>query len=103
MADSDPHLALALDAYAPAEIAARVETMAEPGGICISGAAYDHVENKLGLEYKNLGEHKVKNIAKPVRVYRISIETGVPDPQVHRKIKLPVFQNQQNLKIASIC
>ena len=40
-------------------IAARVESMAEPGGICISGAAYDHVEYKLELEYKNLGEHKV--------------------------------------------
>jgi TolB-like protein len=70
-------------------IAARVESMAEAGGICISGAAYDHVENKLGLEYKNLGEHKVKNIAKPVRVYRIRIETEAPDPQVSRKLKLP--------------
>jgi TolB-like protein len=70
-------------------IAARVEKMAEPGGICISGAAYDHVENKLELEYKNLGEHKTKNIAKPVRVYRISIETEAPDPQVHKKIELP--------------
>jgi TolB-like protein len=70
-------------------IAARVESMAEPGGICISGAAYDHVENKLGLEYKNLGEHKVKNIAKPVRMYRIRIEIEAPDPQVSRKLKLP--------------
>ena len=70
-------------------IAARVESMAEPGGICLSGAAYDHVENKLELEYKNLGEHKVKNIAKPVRMYRIRIETEVPDLQVSRKLKLP--------------
>jgi adenylate cyclase len=70
-------------------IAARVEGLAEAGGICISGAAYDHVENKLGLEYKNLGEHEVKNIAKPVRVYRIRIETKAPDPQVSRKLKLP--------------
>jgi TolB-like protein/class 3 adenylate cyclase len=70
-------------------IAARVETMAEPGGICISGAAYDHVENKLGLEYKNLGEHKVKNIAKPIRVYKIRIETEAPVSQVSTKLKLP--------------
>jgi TolB-like protein len=70
-------------------IAARVESMAEPGGICISGAAYDHVENKLELEYKNLGEHTVKNIAKPVRVYRIRIEIEAPDPQVSIKLKLP--------------
>jgi len=69
-------------------IAARVESMAEPGGICISGAAYDQVEYKLELEYKNLGEYKVKNIAKPVRVYRIGITTEVPDSQVSRKVKL---------------
>ena len=70
-------------------IAARVESMAEAGGICISGVAYDHVENKLGLEYKNLGEHKVKNIAKPIRVYRIGIATEATDMQVSRKLKLP--------------
>jgi TolB-like protein len=70
-------------------IAARLESMAEAGGICISGAAYDQVENKLGLRYKDLGEHKVKNIAKPIRVYRIMIETEAPVPQVSRKFKLP--------------
>jgi len=52
-------------------IAARVESLAEAGGICISGRAYDQVENKLGLEYENLGEHQVKNIARPIRVYRV--------------------------------
>jgi class 3 adenylate cyclase len=52
-------------------IAARVESMAEAGGICISGGAYDQVANKLGLEYKNLGEHQVKNIITPIRVYRV--------------------------------
>ncbi len=48
-------------------IAARVESMAEAGGICISGRAYDQVANKLGLEYENLGEHQVKNISMPIR------------------------------------
>ena len=52
-------------------IAARVESLSEAGGICISGRAYDQVENKLGLEYENLGEHQVKNIARPIRVYRV--------------------------------
>ena len=52
-------------------IAARVESLAEPGEVCISGTAYDQVENKLGLEFEYLGEQTVKNIAKPVRVYRI--------------------------------
>jgi len=54
-------------------IAARVEGLAEAGGICLSGSAYDQVENKLDLGYKYLGEHSVKNITKPVRVYRIPI------------------------------
>jgi class 3 adenylate cyclase len=45
-------------------IAARVESLAEPGGICISGTVYEHVENKLALTYEYLGEQTVKNIAK---------------------------------------
>jgi len=52
-------------------IAARVESLSEAGGICISGRAYDQVENKLGLEYENIGEHQVKNIARLIRVYRV--------------------------------
>ncbi|MGD9358584.1 MAG: tetratricopeptide repeat protein [Desulfobacterales bacterium] len=52
-------------------IAARLEGLAEGGGICISRSAYDQVKNKLDLGYKYLGEHTVKNIADPVRVYRV--------------------------------
>jgi adenylate cyclase len=52
-------------------IAARVEALSEAGGICISGRVYDQVENKLGLEYVDLGEHQVKNIRKPIQVYRV--------------------------------
>ena len=55
-------------------IAARLEGLSEAGGICISGTAYDHVENKLSLGYEYLGEQSVKNIAKPVRVYRVLME-----------------------------
>jgi adenylate cyclase len=55
-------------------IAARLEGLAEPGGICISRTAYDHVKNKLELGYEYLGEHSVKNIAEPVRVYRVLTE-----------------------------
>jgi adenylate cyclase len=55
-------------------IAARIEGLAEPGGICISRTAYDHVKNKLKLGYEYLGEHSVKNIAEPVRVYRVLME-----------------------------
>jgi len=52
-------------------IAARLESLAEPGGICVSGTVHDQIENKLTLSYEYLGEQAVKNIAKPVRVWRV--------------------------------
>jgi adenylate cyclase len=55
-------------------IAARIEGLAEPGGICISRTAYDHIKNKLALGYEYLGEHSVNNIAEPVRVYPVLME-----------------------------
>jgi TolB-like protein/class 3 adenylate cyclase len=55
-------------------IAARLEGLAESGGICISGTAYDQLKNKLELGYEYLGEHRVKNIAEQVRVYRVLME-----------------------------
>ncbi|MDH3886596.1 MAG: hypothetical protein OET63_20425, partial [Desulfobacterales bacterium] len=57
-------------------IAARVESLAEAGGICISGRAHDQVENKLGLEYEDLGKHEVKNISRPIQVYRVLSHPG---------------------------
>jgi pimeloyl-ACP methyl ester carboxylesterase len=57
-------------------IAARLESLSEAGGICISGTAFDQVEGKLGLSYEHLGEQIVKNITKPVRVYRVLMESG---------------------------
>lgn len=55
-------------------IAARLESLAEAGGVCISGSAYDQVENKLPFRYDYLGDQKVKNIAKPIRVYQARID-----------------------------
>jgi adenylate cyclase len=55
-------------------IAARLEGLAKPGGICISRTTYDHVKNKLEFGYQYLGEHSAKNIAEPVRVYRVLVE-----------------------------
>ncbi len=49
-------------------IAARLEALAQPGGICISKTAFDHIESKFPLSYQFLGEQTVKNIAKPVGV-----------------------------------
>ena len=57
-------------------IAARLEGMADPGGICISGSAYDQIEDKLPLGYEYLGEKTVKNTVKPVRAYRVLFEPG---------------------------
>ena len=52
-------------------IAARMEGLAEPGGICICGFVHDQVQNKLALDFEDMGTRQVKNIAKPVHVYRI--------------------------------
>ncbi len=73
-------------------IAARLESLAEPGGICISRMAFDQIETKLPLGYEYLGEHTVKNINKPLRAYRVVIEPengsraeSEPEDNGHRK------------------
>jgi TolB-like protein/class 3 adenylate cyclase len=65
-------------------IAARMESLAEAGGICLSGTVYDQVVNKLGLEYDFLGEKNVKNIERPVRVYRVLSIAGAAAHRVNR-------------------
>ena len=57
-------------------IAARLESLSEAGGICLSGTAFDQVKNKLNLGYRYLGEQTVKNILEPVRVYQVLMEPG---------------------------
>ena len=58
-------------------VAARVQSLAEAGGICLSGTAYDQIRNKLTLGYEYVGEQSVKNIKEPVRVYRVVMDPGV--------------------------
>jgi class 3 adenylate cyclase/Ca2+-binding EF-hand superfamily protein len=58
-------------------IAARLEALADPGGICVSKTAFDHIETKLPLGYEFLGEKTVKNIARPVGAYRVLLEPRV--------------------------
>ena len=62
-------------------IAARVERLAEPGGITVSGPAYDFVADRGGMRWRFLGEQTVKNIARPVRVYALATDpaNGAPD------------------------
>jgi adenylate cyclase len=70
-------------------IAARIESLSEAGGMCISGTAYDQVENKLSLGYEYLGEQAVKNIAKPVRVYRVLMEPEAAGKVIDEKKAKP--------------
>jgi adenylate cyclase len=55
-------------------VAARLEALAEPGGIYISGTVFDHVKGKLNLAFDDLGSRQLKNIAQPVRVYSVRLE-----------------------------
>jgi class 3 adenylate cyclase len=54
-------------------IAARLESIAEPGGICISSSAYEHVHGKVAVEFTDLGEQTLKNIARPIRAYAVGL------------------------------
>ena len=68
-------------------IAARLEALADPGGICISRTAYDQIEDKLPLGYEYLGEKIVKNAVKPLRVYRVLFEPETKISRFKRRIK----------------
>jgi len=57
-------------------IAARLERIAEPGGICISQTVFNHARDKVTFDFEEAGEHVLKNIARPVHVYRIIIDPG---------------------------
>ena len=67
-------------------VAARLESLADPGGICISGAVHEYLQNKLTLSYEDLEEQQVKNIAKPVRVFRVMPE-GAPLPRRTQRVQ----------------
>src|SRR5215831_4456058 len=60
------------------DIAARLEALAQPGTVCISQIVYDQVKNKLELDYRPLGSHRVKNIAEPVRAYAVGLPAATP-------------------------
>ena len=62
-------------------IAARLEALAQPGTVCISQTVYDQVRNKLALNYRPLGAHRVKNIAEPVRAYAVGTAAAAPRPR----------------------
>jgi adenylate cyclase len=61
-------------------IAARLERMAEPGGICVSESSYQQVRDKLDIRFEDMGEQRLKNIARPIRVYRVEQAPAQPMP-----------------------
>jgi class 3 adenylate cyclase/ABC-type glycerol-3-phosphate transport system substrate-binding protein len=65
-------------------IAARLESLADPGGLCISRTVYEQIATRLALGYEDLGDQAVKNIARPVRVYRVRLEPGAAAPRGRR-------------------
>ncbi|MCP5365903.1 MAG: tetratricopeptide repeat protein [Hyphomicrobiales bacterium] len=66
-------------------IAARIEALAPPGGICVSGAIYEQVRNRVTASFEDLGEIEVKNVSRPVRVYQIAPESGFAGSGAPRK------------------
>ncbi len=82
-------------------IAARMEGLAEGGGICISGKVHEEVKDKLGLEYEYLGEQEVKNITEPVGAYRV---LSFPGAAAHRVIraKKAVRKTWRNVVVAAV-
>src|SRR5215831_3545724 len=71
-------------------IAARLEALAEPGGICISAAAHEQVRDKLDFSFEHMGEQQVKNIARPVRTHRIVVgSTAEPIAAAATELPLP--------------
>ena len=63
-------------------VAARLEALADPGGICISAVVHDEVRDKLELAFEDMGEQQVKNIARPIRVYRLLIGEAAAMPEM---------------------
>ena len=67
-------------------IAARLQQLARPGTVCISHTVYEQVRNKLSLDYRPLGSHRVKNIAEPVRVYAVGSPGSSRHPKSRRSV-----------------
>ena len=78
-------------------IAARLEAMADPGGICVSKTAFDQIETKLPLGYEYLGEQSVKNIPKPVGAYRVLMKPDAAGKVIGEKRFLGRFSRRAAL------
>ena len=70
-------------------VAARLEALAEPGGICVSARVQEDAAGKLDLAFEDMGEQALKNIARPVRAYRVVTAAGSPPTRVRSGLPLP--------------
>ncbi len=79
-------------------IAARMEGLAEGGGICVSGIVFDQTKGKVSVNFEDLGPQRVKNIAEPIRAYRAVLGSGTVSAEPQQKIEVP----RQDLRETSI-
>jgi class 3 adenylate cyclase len=70
-------------------VAARLESIAEPGGICISSSVYDQITGKLDLGFQDIGEQSLKNISRPIRAYRVSGTAAPARPATPPRLATP--------------
>ena len=86
-------------------VAARLEALAEPGGICVSRVVRDQVRDKLDFAFEDMGEQQVKNIARPVRAHRISQSPtptsaeGVREPPPAGRAWLPLAPDKPSIAV----
>ena len=81
-------------------VAARLEALATPGGICVSGRVHEDVQGKLALAFEDTGEHRLKNIARPVRVYRIVLDESARSCRPsHRTVRTTPAQTSRSVAV----
>jgi class 3 adenylate cyclase len=88
-------------------VAARLEGLCEPGGICISGKVYEEIKSRFQIRYEDLGRQTLKNIAEPVQAYRISV-SGAPASKTKQSAKSPLRESLNRLigagaVVATLC
>jgi adenylate cyclase len=71
-------------------VAQRLETLAEPGGICVASAVLEQVREDLGVEFTDFGEQRVKNISRPIRVFRVALDKRIGEQTVRDATAEPV-------------
>jgi adenylate cyclase len=80
-------------------VASRIEGLAEPGGICVSGAVYDHVQGKVEAGFEDIGPQSVKNISRPIQVLRVREKNKAEDPASDVSAPVPGFQGRPAIAV----